>query len=98
MTVEAVDKNAEPGKDPVIVKSSPQQTLIPTIEESRASEWPYEGFAREFIGKKKAIPSRLSINILKITRARILLARQSYSTLTCSLLKRLNYPSSTKNS
>lgn len=53
MTVEAVDKNAEPGKDPVIVKSSPQQTLIPTIEESRDSEWPYEGFAREFIGKKE---------------------------------------------
>ena len=54
MTVEAVDKNAEPGKDAVIIKSSPQQTLIPTVEESRATEWPYEGFAREFIGKKEA--------------------------------------------
>ncbi len=53
MTVEAVDKNAEPGKDPIIVKSSPQQTLIPTISESRGTEWPYEGFAREFIGKKE---------------------------------------------
>lgn len=53
MTVEAVDKNAEPGKDPVIVKSSPQQTLIPTIEESRDKEWPFAGFAREFIGRKE---------------------------------------------
>jgi len=53
MTVEAKDKNAGPGKDPVIVKSSPQQTLIPTKEESRSTEWPYEGFAREFIGKKE---------------------------------------------
>jgi trigger factor len=53
MTVEALDKNAEPGKDPVILKSSPQQTLIPTVEESRAKEWPFEGFAREFIGKKE---------------------------------------------
>jgi len=53
MTVEAVDKNAEPGKDPVIVKSSPQQTLIPTIEESREKEWPFAGFAREFIGRKE---------------------------------------------
>lgn len=53
MTVEAVDKNAEPEKDPVIVKSSPQQTLIPTVEESRETEWPYEGFAREFIGRKE---------------------------------------------
>ena len=53
MTVEAVDKNAEPGKDPVIVKSNPLQIIIPTIEESRDSEWPYKGFAREFIGKKE---------------------------------------------
>jgi len=53
MTVEAVNKNAETGKDPVIVKSSPQQVLIPTVEESRDSEWPFEGFAREFIGKKE---------------------------------------------
>ncbi len=52
MTVEASDKNAEPGKDPVIVKSSPQQTLIPTVGESREKEWPFEGFAREFIGKQ----------------------------------------------
>ena len=53
MTVEAVDKNAEPGKDPIIVKSSPQQTLIPTDKESREKEWPFEGFAREFLGKKE---------------------------------------------
>ena len=53
MTIEALDKNAEPEKDPVIIKSSPQQTLIPTSEESRDSEWPFEGFAREFIGKKE---------------------------------------------
>ena len=53
MTVEALDKNPEPGKDPVIVKSSPQQTLIPTIEGSREKEWPFEGFAREFIGRKE---------------------------------------------
>jgi trigger factor len=53
MTVEAVDKDADPETDPVIVRSSPQQTLIPKIEESRKTEWPYEGFAREFIGKKE---------------------------------------------
>ncbi len=53
MTVEAVDKNAEAGKDPVLVKSSPQQTLIPNVEVSREKEWPFEGFAREFIGKKE---------------------------------------------
>ena len=52
MTVEAVDKDAEPGKDPVIVKSSPQQTLIPSVGESREKEWPFEGFAREFIGRQ----------------------------------------------
>ena len=53
MTVEAVDKNAESGKDPVILKSSPQQALIPTIDESRDKEWPFEGFSREFIGRKE---------------------------------------------
>lgn len=53
MTVEAVEKDAEPGKDPVIVKSSPQQTLIPTLQESNGKEWPFEGFAREFIGRKE---------------------------------------------
>jgi trigger factor len=53
MTVEAVDKNAEAGKDPVILKSSPQQALIPTIDESRDKEWPFEGFSREFIGRKE---------------------------------------------
>ena len=52
MTVEAVDKKADPDKDPVIIKSSPQQTLIPTVDESRDKEWPFEGFAREFIGRK----------------------------------------------
>lgn len=53
MTVEALDTKAEPDKDPVIIKSSPQQTQIPTIEESRDTEWPYRGFARELIGKKE---------------------------------------------
>ena len=53
MTVEAVDKEAEPGKDPIIAKSSPQQTLIPTVDEVRDTEWPFKGFAREFIGRKE---------------------------------------------
>ncbi len=53
MSLEAQDKNAAEGQDPVIIKSSPQQTLIPTVEESRDSEWPYRGFARDLIGKKE---------------------------------------------
>jgi len=53
MTVEAIAKDPEEGKDPIIVKSSPQQTLIPTVEESKDTEWPFEGFARELIGKKE---------------------------------------------
>ena len=52
MTVEAQDENAPEGSDPILVKSSPQQTLIPTKKEEKDSEWPFKGFARELIGKK----------------------------------------------
>lgn len=52
MTLEAVDENPENSEDAVLVKSAPQQTLIPTKKEEKDSEWPYQGFARELIGKK----------------------------------------------
>ena len=52
MTLEATDENPATPEEAVIVKSAPQQTLIPTKKEEKASEWPYKGFARELIGKK----------------------------------------------
>jgi len=52
MTLEATDENANSPEEAVIVKSAPQQTLIPTKKEEKESEWPYKGFARELIGKK----------------------------------------------
>jgi trigger factor len=52
MTVEATDENPKDSEEAVLVKSSPQQTLIPTVKEQKESEWPYKGFARELIGKK----------------------------------------------
>lgn len=51
-TLEAIDENPSDGEDPILVKSAPQQTLIPTKKEERDTEWPFRGFAREFIGKK----------------------------------------------
>lgn len=52
MTLEAIDENPATPEEAIIVRSAPQQTLIPTTEEEKASEWPYKGFARELIGKK----------------------------------------------
>ena len=52
MTLEATDENAKTPEEAVIVKSAPQQTLIPTLKEEKESEWPYKGFARELVGKK----------------------------------------------
>ena len=52
MTLEATDENPATPEEAVIVKSAPQQTLIPTKKEEKTSEWPYKGFARELIGKK----------------------------------------------
>ncbi len=52
MTLEATDENAKTPEEAIIVKSAPQQTLIPTKKEEKDSEWPYKGFARELIGKK----------------------------------------------
>ena len=52
MTLEATDENAVSPEEAVIVKSAPQQTLIPTAKEEKQTEWPYKGFARELIGKK----------------------------------------------
>ena len=51
-TLEAIDENPSDGEDAILVKSAPQQTLIPTKKEERDTEWPFRGFAREFIGKK----------------------------------------------
>jgi trigger factor len=52
MTLEATDEKPVNPEEAVLVKSSPQQTLIPTSKEEKDSEWPYRGFARELIGKK----------------------------------------------
>lgn len=52
MTLEATDENPTVAEEAVLVKSAPQQTLIPTKKEEKESEWPYKGFARELIGKK----------------------------------------------
>ncbi len=52
MTLEATDENPATPEEAVIVKSAPQQTLIPTPKEEKESEWPYKGFASELIGKK----------------------------------------------
>ncbi len=52
MTLEATDENPENPENAILVKSAPQQTLIPTTKEEKKSEWPYKGFARELIGKK----------------------------------------------
>lgn len=52
MTLEAIDENPATPEEAIIVRSAPQQTLIPTTEEEKASEWPYKGFARELVGKK----------------------------------------------
>ena len=51
-TLEAIDENPSDAEDAVLVKSAPQQTLIPTKKEESDTEWPFPGFAREFIGKK----------------------------------------------
>ncbi|NLW72104.1 MAG: trigger factor [Chloroflexi bacterium] len=52
ISLQAEDKKPEDGKDPVVVKPTPQQVLIPTKKEQRSSEWPFEGFARSLIGHK----------------------------------------------
>ncbi len=52
MTLEATDENPSTPEEAIIVKSAPQQTLIPTTKEEKDSEWPYKGFARKLIGKK----------------------------------------------
>ena len=51
-TLEAIDENPSDGEEAILVKSAPQQTLIPTKKEESNTEWPFRGFAREFIGKK----------------------------------------------
>lgn len=51
-TLEAIDENPSDPEEAILVKSSPQQTLIPTKKEEKKTEWPFRGFAREFIGKK----------------------------------------------
>ncbi len=92
MTVEAVDKNAEPEKDPVIVKSSPQQTLIPTISESRDSEWPYEGFAREFIGRKEGETFTLEYNYPKDHEAEDFAGKKVQFNINLQSVKALELP------
>ncbi|HNZ14908.1 MAG TPA: trigger factor [Anaerolineaceae bacterium] len=51
LTLTGTDKNAE-GDDAIVVEDSPLQLLIEAEDVKRPSEWPFEGFGREFIGKK----------------------------------------------
>ncbi|MFZ3070352.1 MAG: trigger factor [Anaerolineaceae bacterium] len=50
VTLEAENTNPEEGLDPILVKSSVQQILIPTETEEPGNEWPFKGFARLLIG------------------------------------------------
>jgi len=51
MTLSGTDVNAE-GEAAEVIKSSPNQVLIPSEKEQPKSEWPFEGFARSLIGHK----------------------------------------------
>ena len=52
MNLEGRDKNSAEGEDAVVIPAAPYQALITSPEEEQESEWPYKGFAREFIGRK----------------------------------------------
>ena len=52
LTLEGTDTKATDGEDALIVKDTPQQLIIEADDVSRPSEWPFQGFNREFIGKK----------------------------------------------
>lgn len=51
LTLTGTDQNAE-GEDAIIIKETPQQLIIEAEDVKRSSEWPFEGFNREFIGKE----------------------------------------------
>lgn len=51
MSLSGTDANAE-GEAVEVIKTSPNQVLIPSKKEQPKSEWPFEGFARSLIGHK----------------------------------------------
>ncbi|HSN95275.1 MAG TPA: trigger factor [Anaerolineaceae bacterium] len=51
MTLGATDVNAE-GEEAQVIKTSPNQVLIPSKKEQPKTEWPFEGFGRSLIGHK----------------------------------------------
>lgn len=51
MNLSATDVNAE-GDAAQVIKTSPNQVLIPSKKEQPKTEWPFEGFARSLIGHK----------------------------------------------
>ena len=50
MTLSGTDVNAE--GEAQVIKTSPNQVLIPSKKEQPKTEWPFEGFARSLIGHK----------------------------------------------
>ena len=52
LTLEGTDTKAAEGDEAIIIKDTPQQLLIEAEDVARPSEWPFQGFNREFIGKK----------------------------------------------
>ncbi len=51
MTLSGTDTEAE-GEAAQVIKTSPNQVLIPSKKEQPKTEWPFEGFARSLIGHK----------------------------------------------
>jgi len=51
-TLSAIDAQPKEGEEAELIKSSPQQLIIPTEGEQHESEWPFVGFGRQLIGVK----------------------------------------------
>lgn len=52
LNLQATDSALPESEEAQLIKPTPQQILIPSNSEERASEWPFKGFARSFIGHK----------------------------------------------
>lgn len=50
LTIEEVELNPIEGADPILLKETPQQILIPTEAEEKETEYPFKGFSRSLIG------------------------------------------------
>jgi trigger factor len=51
MTLSGTDANAD-GEAAQVIKTNPNQVLIPSKKEQTKAEWPFEGFSRSLIGHK----------------------------------------------